>query len=313
MSLPFQRLGIVSVLMLGLSGPSDAVRDSRLPAPSPATLRIVLDSNFGDSIVRLFERSVPNLRVEPLKLVGSGPTVSAIERGEADIGFVLADVAYLAYEHASASEPATGSRVRAIAALEPVAMHVLVRAGRAATHVQDLVGLRVGAGTALSSQPLLANLLFHAYRLGRGVIQPDRRGNLLQGLDATIVVGYYPLATVTDTIERGARLIPIDGDEAAELRREYPFVRSVTIPSETYPRQREDIATLGVQRLLVTSRTIDERLAHDLTRVFIEALPELSASLHTSIRLTNLEWASATPIPLHDGAARYYRERELMQ
>jgi len=59
------------------------------------------------------------------------------------------------------------------------------------------------------------------------------------------------------------------------------------------------------------SGKLDESLAHDLTRVSIERLPQIAASLHTSIRLTNLEQASATPIPLHEGAAQYYREREL--
>jgi len=88
-------------------------------------------------------------------------------------------------------------------------------------------------------------------------------------------------------------------------------VRGVTIPADTYPGQVQDVATIGVDRLLIGSSGLDEGLAYDLTRVFIESLPLVSASLHTSFRLTNLDQASATPIPLHAGAARYYREREL--
>jgi len=179
--------------------------------------------------------------------------------------------------------------------------------------VHDLVGYRVGVGTALSSQAQLAALLFHAYGLGPEIVQPDRRTDLLAGVDATIAVGYYPVPTVSEAMRRGAHLIPIDGPVAVDLRREYPFVRSVVIPSGTYPGQPDEIATLGVERLLVASSRVDERLAHDLTRVFIETLPVMAASLHTSIRMTNLEQASATPIPLHEGAAQYYRERELMR
>jgi len=41
-------------------------------------------------------------------------------------------------------------------------------------------------------------------------------------------------------------------------------------------------------------------------------LPKLS-SLVGSLRLMNLDQASATSIPLHDGAARYYREQELFR
>jgi len=192
-----------------------------------------------------------------------------------------------------------------------VAMHVLARSGLEARTMHDLVHYHVGVGTALSGQPLLASLLFHAYELGPETVQPDRRPDLLEGVDATIATGYYPAPNVNDAMERGAHLIPIDGPVVAELRREYPFVRSLTIPAGTYPGQTVDVATLGVERLLIASSKLDESVAHDLTRVFIETLPEMAASLHTSIRLTNLEQASATPIPLHEGAAQYYREREL--
>ena len=107
--------------------------------------------------------------------------------------------------------------------------------------------------------------------------------------------------------------VRIDGPFAAQVRHEYPFVRSVTIPAGTYPGQHRDIATIGVDRLLIGGSQLDEALVHDLTRVFIETLPLMASSLRTSIRLTNLEQASATPIPLHAGAARFYRERELMR
>jgi TRAP transporter TAXI family solute receptor len=308
-----KRLVALGTLILGLAAVGDA---GRLASSAPSTwvrLRIVFESNFADALARQFAARVPHLRIEPIAAVGSAATVAAVERGDADIGFVLADVAYLDYERAVRERRPSGSPIRAIAALGPVAMHVLVRSGLIATNVHDLVGLRVGGGTALSSQPLLTNLLFHAFGLGSGVIQPDRRGDLLQGLDATIVVGYYPLATVTETIRDGAYLIPIDGRAADELRQQYPFVRRVTIPANTYSGQEQEIATLGVPRLLIANSALDEALVHELTRVFIETLPQLASSLHSSIRLTNLEWASATPIPLHDGAAQYYRERELMQ
>ena len=50
---------------------------------------------------------------------------------------------------------------------------------------------------------------------------------------------------------------------------------------------------------------------HDLTREFLEALPKIFSSLRASTRLMDLGQAAATPIPLHKGAAQYYREREL--
>jgi TRAP-type uncharacterized transport system substrate-binding protein len=46
--------------------------------------------------------------------------------------------------------------------------------------------------------------------------------------------------------------------------------------------------------------------------VFFEALPA-QPFLQDALRFMDLDQAPATPIPLHEGAARYYRERELMR
>jgi TRAP transporter TAXI family solute receptor len=304
------RYAAMGMLILALATSGDARRQPPAPTAARPRVRLILDTNFGDALLRQYERLLPNVQIEQANVVGSTATVNAIHEGTADLGFALADVAYFGYQRI-AREATPTIQVRGIAALELVAMHALARSGLDARTMHDLVHYRVGVGTALSGQPLLASLLFHAYELGPETVQPDRRPDLLEGVDATIAAGYYPAPNVTDAMQRGAHLIPIDGPVAAELRREYPFVRSLTIPAGTYPGQNSDVATLGVERLLIASSRLDESLVHDLTRIFIETLPQMAASLHTSIRLTNLEQASATPIPLHEGAAQYYREREL--
>ena len=76
-------------------------------------------------------------------------------------------------------------------------------------------------------------------------------------------------------------------------------------------RRHASVRTIGVDRLLVCRSDLDDALVHELTRHFIEALPEIFRPLRSSARLLDLDSASATPIPLHPGAAQYYREREL--
>jgi len=72
------------------------------------------------------------------------------------------------------------------------------------------------------------------------------------------------------------------------------------------------IHTIGVDSLLICRKDLDESIVYDLTKHFFEALPALSSSLD-ALRFMDLDESPATPIPLHDGAARYYRERELLQ
>jgi uncharacterized protein len=131
-------------------------------------------------------------------------------------------------------------------------------------------------------------------------------------LDALFVNASYPFDRIEPAMKRGARLVPISGRPVDELINRYPFLRAVTIPAGTYPGQTAPVATVGVNVVLVCAADLSEPLVYDLTRSFFDALP-LLAEAQPSLRLMDPEQAPATPIPLHDGAARYYRESELFR
>ena len=289
-------------------------------------VRVVGDqfvANISGPLVQQYSQSIPDIDVRLLVLeggMGSTRAVEAIQRGEADLGFAQADVTYFAYRQAAAGPTAPVEQLRAIAALEVTPLHLLVRSGLNVTDVTDLRGLTVRTGPAWTGQALFANLVVRAYGFEPGSISTSSLATTLipaglseGNVDAAFVVGYYPTEAVVQSMRRGARLVAINGGAADRLRREYPFVRRVVIPPGTYAGQDEQLVTIGVGRVLVCRLGLDERLVHDLTKGFVEALPQLAASLGTSLRMMNLDEAAATPIPLHPGAARYYRERELLR
>jgi TRAP transporter TAXI family solute receptor len=130
-------------------------------------------------------------------------------------------------------------------------------------------------------------------------------------LDAIVLPGYvYPDEVSQAVIKEGAYLVPIDGPAIEELRRESPFVRVVMIPRDIYPGQDRIIPTVGIDMLIVCRRDLDEQLAYRLTQQLFNVFPRL-ARIEATLRFLNLDEAPATPIPLHPGAARYFREREL--
>ena len=77
----------------------------------------------------------------------------------------------------------------------------------------------------------------------------------------------------------------------------------MVIPRLTYPNQHEPVHTLGVDQLMVCRADLDEDVVYRLLDGYFATRP--------STRPPDLERAPATPIPLHPGAARYYRQREL--
>jgi TRAP-type uncharacterized transport system substrate-binding protein len=120
-------------------------------------------------------------------------------------------------------------------------------------------------------------------------------------------------ATYADSIaaalQAGARLVAIEGPPVERLRREYPLLRSMKFPPDTYPATGS-FRTLGVDSLLVCRLSLDEEVVHALTTAVFEALGSLARTGRWN--LVGPDQAPAAPIPLHKGAARYYREQEFV-
>jgi TRAP transporter TAXI family solute receptor len=134
---------------------------------------------------------------------------------------------------------------------------------------------------------------------------------LLNGdIDASFIAAATPVAVVRRAMEGGARLIDIDGPALEQLRVEYPFLRPATIPAGTYPGQTRAVQTVCVDVVLVCRADLDDVLIHRLTDQLFRALPKL-AERSSYLRLMDVRRAPASPIPLHPGAAWYYREQEL--
>ena len=91
-----------------------------------------------------------------------------------------------------------------------------------------------------------------------------------------------------------------------------PFVPA-TIPAHTYAGQDKDVPTAAVINYLVTSSAVSDDLAYQMTRLIFESLPEL-VNAHAAGKEIKLEAAATgSPVPLHPGAIRYYREKGVMK
>ena len=80
------------------------------------------------------------------------------------------------------------------------------------------------------------------------------------------------------------------------------------IPKGTYPGQEADINTIAQPNILAVRADVDEEFVYLLTKTIYENLPFLQA-IHKATKAMAIEKALAgLPIPLHPGAARYYKE-----
>ncbi len=286
------------------------------PPPPKAVLRVA--TAFAPLSTRLTEeyrRTMPDLDIQEQPALSSTDVLRMIQNDTLDFGVALADDAYRA--HFGQSGDAASSEVRGISLLQPLPMYLLVRAGSNVRSVSDLEGRVVATGPRNTSSWTLGTLVLKAFKVESVTIKPvNSREAAAQGLkdgslDAIVLPGYvYPDEKTEEVIRDGAYLLPIEGPPVEQLRRESPFVRVVMIPRDIYPGQDKIIPTVGIDMLIVCRRSLDDQLAYRLTEQLFTVFPRL-ARVEATLRFLNLDEAPATPIPLHPGAARYFREREL--
>jgi uncharacterized protein len=295
-------------------------------ATTPVTVTIATGSPaglyfpLGTSLARVFSERVSGVLGKAIETGASPANVDALESGTADIGFTLGDTAYLAYTEGTRLNGAPHRRLRSIAVLYQNASHFIVAPNSRIRSLRDLSGARVRFGVASviggRSRTFDLLLLAHGVDPASVDVRPDTFAAIVAGLrDGSVDVGVisagFPVPTIEAAARDGVRFLGVDPLALERVREDYPFFLPLTIPANTYSGQSAPIETVGVDNVLLCREDLDEELVYRLTKAFFEALPDLAAT-HPSAALIDADLAPATAIPLHGGAARYYRERELL-
>ena len=302
---------------LACSAPQDAGARSDAERPS---IRIAQDDAGASLIPALRDalaRAMPDLQVEVLESSAGVTNLVLLQRGEVDTASTFADIAYMASVGQLSDMPAPFAQLRAIAALPPRELQVVAAPGSSIRSIRDLRGRRVSLGPPGTGVALTAMLLLSAFDIGVHDIKAEYLEFLDAGdallereIDAAFWGGRFPNENIGKALSRGARLLQIVGPEIERFRAEYPFLRPMVIRAGAHPGLDYAVHTVGVDRILVCRADLDERLVYTLTKAFFQAV----ATAGQDVRMFhgfNMSRAGATPLPLHPGAARYYREVEM--
>jgi TRAP transporter TAXI family solute receptor len=272
---------------------------------------------LASALAQAYTDQLPSLATH-LVIGGSSATVEAVRKGTAQIGFTQADIAYIAYSRGPHPGAPPYTDLRAVALLWSNTAQLVVPRNSSIKSVGDLRGRRVAVGTVGSGTEGLARIILTAYGLTYHDIQPaflSFRETIAQvrngEIDAAFAVAGIPTPAVLELNQRpGVRLVPIDSDRINAMRAEYPFLRPIVLARGTYKGQEVDVPAVGVDDVLICRSDLDADYVYLLTKWFFDALPRLARD-NPAAREIDIDRAPATPIPLHPGAARYYREREI--
>jgi hypothetical protein len=271
---------------------------------------------FSEALVKGYGQLMPDVRIESVDTRGSLRNIEALEDGEVDLGLAQAGIAYMAYNGRLPESGRALRGIRGIAILNSSAVHLLVGPRSSVRSTDELVGRRVGIGPDGSGSAVVSRAVLDGYFSKGGVHEvdaalPQMNEMLLDGaLDAAFTISSVPNDDAKYLTDAGARLLPIRGSAVNRLRTMYPFFRSEIIPAGSYRGVDQPVQTLSVDVVLLTRASLDDAVVRRLTEGLFQMLPQLSAEL-PFLKGMEPERAPATPVPLHPGAALYYREREL--
>lgn len=130
-------------------------------------------------------------------------------------------------------------------------------------------------------------------------------------IDAMIYTVGHPAAAITEVSTTcDARLVDVTGPEIDQLIEENSYYRTATIPGGMYNGTDEDVTTFGVGATFVTSAAVDEEIVYTVVKGVFDNFSDFTGLHPAFANLTEEAMISdGLSAPLHDGAARYYRER----
>jgi TRAP transporter TAXI family solute receptor len=275
---------------------------------------------LGVAIGKIYSDQIPDVKTQVQATKASVENLILLQQGRGEIAFALGDSLKAAWEgDAEAGFKAKLDRLRTIGAIYPNYIQIVATADSGIKTLADLKGksLSVGApksGTELNSRAILAAAGLSYKDIGKVEYLPFAESvDLMKNrqLNATLQSAGLGVASLKD-LSTSTEITVVSVPKEVVDKIGPPFV-PVIIPANTYSGQDKDVPTAAVINYLVTSSAVSDDLAYQMTKLIFDSLPEL-ANAHVAGRDIKLESAAMdSPVPLHPGAIRYYKEKGLIK
>ncbi len=271
---------------------------------------------YGNAFAEVMNAADPSLRVTPRNTKGSSENIPLLEKGELDLALVAGEPAYEAF----AGIGRAPVRLKILTAIYSNPGMFVVRADSPYKTIRDLVGRPVAFGARGSGLPILSRYLLDGLGLKQNedfkAIYLDRAGDgpamVEDGRAAALWgagIGWPGFAAVANS-PSGARFISPDADEIARIRAKHAFLKSLTVPAGSYPKQAEPIASLGSWSFILTREDLPDDVAYRLAKTLHGAEGAFCNKLPQACETTAANTVAAAPRPelIHPGVMRFYRE-----
>ncbi|WP_454654688.1 TAXI family TRAP transporter solute-binding subunit [Bosea beijingensis] len=273
---------------------------------------------LGVALSKIYGEKIQNVRPTVQATKASVENLQLLQQGKGEIAFTLGDsldAAWKGDEEAGFKAPL--KKLRGITAIYPNYIQIVASKDSGIKTLADLKGKRLSVGAPKSGTELNARAILTAaglsYKdLGKIEYLPFAESVELmknRQLDATLQSAGLGVASLRD-LATSVEITVVEVPAAVVDKAGPPFVK-VSIPANTYTGQTAAVPAAAVVNYLATHEGMKEETVYQMTKAVYDNLGELGAA-HAAARSIKLENAlEGMPLPLHPGAARYFKEKGL--
>ncbi len=257
---------------------------------------------------------------------GSGENVILLRKSEAQLAILQGLFGAMAWQGKGKYEGDPQKHMRSITMLWENVEHFSVNPKLAKTgNINDLkqfgsqkfsIGAR-NSGSRVSGETILTALGIDPNKMQLEYMGYNPSSKAMQDLriEGMNTPAGPPVSAVTQAYARlgakGIRILEFTDEQIKQVNSEFPVWSRYVIPKGTYPGQTEAFQTIAQPNFLAVHPDVDEEVVYMLVKTIYENLPFLH-NIHKATRAMKLQRAIVgLPVPLHPGAAKYYKEQNI--
>ncbi len=297
---------------------------------------------LGGILAQALTDKVPDIIVTAQAGNASVANCNLIGNRQIESAFIQNNIAYSAYNGLDDFKGKPVKNLRIIASLYPETIQIVGRADAGIKTIADIKGKRLipgdrGSGTEIDCKNVLEGLGL-AYKdfsntdwlsfSGASQRLKDKQA------DVTFTTAGWPTAAITElAMTSDITLIPLDDKTIAALLKKFPFYAKIIIPKGTYRGMDKDVPTITTMAQWAVDASVPDDLVYKLTYALWEkgkfvlrkkgdnaaddapSGADMMAQVHATAKQVQLKTAleGVGAVPLHPGAAKYYKEKGMIK
>lgn len=276
----------------------------------------------GAAVSQVWTNNVQGVKCNTQTSTGSFQNCQDVSTGEVDVAVATSDVVLNAYNGTGKfADIGKLDNLRVIGAVYTSVLSGVALKSSGLTYIHELLGKRVAVGPAASATE---NATLAAF----GVMGIDTSNTSLENLglgdgadsvgdgilDAAFGFAGLPIGGQLNlAATKEIQVLDMTQEEIDKVLAGNAAYIQTKIPAGTYTGQDNDANTFGVKCLIIVTADMDADLVYDLCKAMNEHTEELAAGNALLKDMTDPSFlCTQMPIPLHDGAQKYYSEQGLI-